>query len=99
MVFYAGKIVEEALIEDLYTKTLHPIRLAYLKPFQVRRRKREKTANYQGLPPDLISPPKGCAFHPRCDYSMKMMCNKRAPYFDFKDLEELPAGYTMEKEI
>jgi oligopeptide transport system ATP-binding protein len=90
LVFYAGKIVEEALIEDLYTKPLHPYTIGLFKAVpRLDVEKEKKLQTIHGLPPDLISPPKGCAFHPRCDYSMKICAIKEPPYFDFKEFRRV----------
>lgn len=90
LVFYAGKIVEEALIEDLYAKPLHPYTIGLFKAVpRLDVEKEKKLQTIHGLPPDLISPPKGCAFHPRCDYSMEICAIKEPPYFNFKEFRRV----------
>ena len=82
LVFYAGKIVEEALIDDLYSNPLHPYTTGLFKA--VPRLNVETTERLQtipGFPPNLISPPEGCAFHPRCNHAMKICAEKEPFYF------------------
>lgn len=86
LVFYAGKIVEEALIDDLYTDPLHPYTKGLLKAVpRLNVGSEERLKTIPGLPPDLISPPKGCTFHPRCDYAMKICEKEEPPYFKFNN--------------
>lgn len=73
LVFYAGKIVEDAKIDDLYTKPLHPYSQGLLKAVpRLESHSKDPLATIPGSPPDLIAPPPGCAFHPRCDYAMQI---------------------------
>lgn len=46
---------------------------------------RERLSTIQGLPPDLMSPPKGCPFAQRCEYSMRICFEKLPPYFNVTD--------------
>jgi len=39
----------------------------------------------EGQPPDLLKPPKGCPFAPRCDYAMKVCLEVRPPLFNVGD--------------
>jgi peptide/nickel transport system ATP-binding protein len=69
-VMYAGKIVEKAPTGTLFTATRHPYTEALLKSIP----KLEDTSHTRldvipGRPPDLISPPTGCNFSPRCPYA------------------------------
>ena len=69
-VMYAGKVVEKAPTGTLFTSTRHPYTEALLKSIP----KLEHTSHTRlevipGRPPDLVSPPKGCNFSPRCPYA------------------------------
>jgi oligopeptide transport system ATP-binding protein len=70
IVMYAGRIVEEACVDDLYKRPKHPYTLALLGalPRIDQRRAVEKLHSIQGTPPDCLHLPAGCAFAPRCDY-------------------------------
>ena len=69
VVMYAGFIVEDALIDDLYGKPAHPYTIALLRSLpRVDGSREEKLATISGMPPDLVGLPAGCPFAPRCDY-------------------------------
>jgi oligopeptide transport system ATP-binding protein len=69
VVMYAGFIVEEAPVKDLYGDPRHPYTLGLLHSLprldEVRGR---RLASIEGLPPDLIALPEGCPFYARCNY-------------------------------
>ncbi|MBI2863824.1 MAG: ABC transporter ATP-binding protein [Chloroflexi bacterium] len=66
-VMYAGRIVETAPTAELYENPKHPYTIALMKSVpRLDEERREKLFVIDGLPPDLIDPPKGCRFAPRC---------------------------------
>jgi oligopeptide/dipeptide ABC transporter ATP-binding protein len=67
MVMYAGQVVEVGKTEDVFTNPLHPYTKALLSavPIPDAKTKRERII-LQGEVPNLIDPPRGCRFHPRC---------------------------------
>jgi len=69
IVMYAGFIVEEALVDDLYDHPRHPYTLALLAALpRVDRRRDRRLNSIPGAPPNLLVEPKGCPFAPRCTY-------------------------------
>lgn len=67
VVMYAGKVVEEASALDLFTNPQHPYTVGLLSSIPVLGDNvKEKLVPIGGLPPDLLNPPKGCRFAPRC---------------------------------
>jgi len=69
IVMYAGFIVEEADVDDLYDNPLHPYTLALLQALPRADRRRDKNLkSIQGVPPNLLSEPRGCPFAPRCEF-------------------------------
>jgi oligopeptide transport system ATP-binding protein len=69
IVMYAGYIVEEALVDDLYERPLHPYTLALLAALpRVDRRREKRLKSIPGAPPNLLVEPHGCPFAPRCDF-------------------------------
>ena len=69
VVMYAGRIVETASTLDLFQRTRHPYTEALLASIpKLDRGRGQKLKAIPGLPPDLIDPPKGCRFAPRCPY-------------------------------
>jgi oligopeptide transport system ATP-binding protein len=65
-VMYAGRIVEEANVYDLYAKPCHPYTLALLDSIPRIDLKGQELNTIKGLPPNLLHVPTGCAFNPRC---------------------------------
>ncbi len=70
-VMYAGYFVEEASAKDVYGDPRHPYTLGLLGSIpRLDAEQREKLTPIEGLPPDLIEPPPGCPFAPRCRFSV-----------------------------
>ncbi len=76
-IMYAGKIVELGRAEDIFLNPKHPYTSGLIG--SVPRLRGEKRLTWiPGQPPDLISPPPGCRFHPRCPECMDR-CRKEEP--------------------
>jgi len=67
-IMYAGEIVELAPAKEILTNALHPYTQGLLASFPSITGPRIELTGIPGSPPNLISPPKGCKFHPRCSY-------------------------------
>jgi oligopeptide/dipeptide ABC transporter ATP-binding protein len=82
VVMYMGKVVEEALVEDLFLEPLHPYTHGLLEsiPWMGRKMKsgRKQLQEIPGMVPSLLEIPKGCRFHPRCSRVMDI-CRKEEP--------------------
>jgi oligopeptide/dipeptide ABC transporter ATP-binding protein len=83
LVMYAGEVVEKGSVDDIFYRSGHPytqgLRLAMPSNRQVSTDEDEQTLlAIDGSPPDLFNPPKGCAYHPRCPYVMRV-CAERTP--------------------
>ncbi|MBP6179474.1 MAG: ABC transporter ATP-binding protein [Anaerolineales bacterium] len=88
IVMYAGFIVEEALVDDLYDNPLHPYTMALLQALPRADRRREKNLkSIQGSPPNLLAEPVGCPFAPRCEF-VKERCVRENPI-----LTEITGGH------
>lgn len=78
-VMYAGQIVETGETTEIFKNPKHPYTLALLKSIPaVNSENKSQLYAIKGTPPDLICPPKGCAFAARCDYAMKI-CKEMPP--------------------
>lgn len=77
VIMYAGKIVEEASTEEIFVSPLHPY-TRYLINSLPRIGDKRVRESAPGNPPSLVSPPPGCAFHPRCPHALEI-CSKEKP--------------------
>jgi oligopeptide transport system ATP-binding protein len=82
IVMYAGYIVEEAQIKELYHKPMHPYTIGLLNSLpRLDSSDRRRLADIPGLPPVLVEKPKGCPFAPRCSYVFDR-CKENPPLMD-----------------
>ncbi len=71
IVMYAGRIVEEAAVKELYGNPRHPYTMGLLSSLpRLDEDRPEKLSSIDGLPPDLIDYPPGCPFYARCHYRL-----------------------------
>jgi oligopeptide/dipeptide ABC transporter ATP-binding protein len=77
-VMYSGNIVEYATSEDLFKKPRHPYTKGLMGAIPSIEKKDQKLITIRGMVPNLIYPPSGCRFHPRCDYRLEI-CDKIKP--------------------
>ena len=85
-VMYAGNVVEYGDVFEIFDHPLHPYTKGLLKAVpQVGRS--EELVGISGSVPDLVNPPTGCRFHPRCSKAMKV-CEKVIP-----PLVEIESGH------
>ena len=89
IVMYAGQIVEQGPVEEIFGRPQHPYTWALLRSVpRVDAIQHERLRSIEGLPPDLISPPAGCRFHPRCPFRVDRCFGLEPP------LETTSAGHT-----
>jgi len=77
-IMYAGKIVEYGSSDYVYKTPKHPYTQGLLGSIPRLRGEIRDLTWIPGIPPDLINPPPGCRFHPRCKYAMEK-CKKEEP--------------------
>jgi len=65
-IMYAGEIVELATSSELFANPLHPYTQGLMNSFPSISGPKVKLAGIPGAPPDMVAPPSGCRFHPRC---------------------------------
>jgi len=80
-IMYAGRIVEYADTVTIYKEPLHPYTQKLIGAFPSILGPKKELSTIHGFPPDLINPPPGCRFHPRCPYAMEK-CKKETPLFE-----------------
>ena len=86
-VMYAGTTVESCATSELFNKPLHPYTSGLLTAVPKLHEVKERLPQIRGSVPNLITPPPGCRFHPRCDYATSI-CKEQKP-----KLEELEPGH------
>ena len=78
-VMYAGRVAEVGPAEDIYRDPLHPYTQLLIGSVpSVREKKRLQ--GIPGLPPNLLTPPPGCVFHPRCPHATER-CRVEVPQY------------------
>ena len=80
-VMYAGRIVEEADVLDIYGAPAHPYTRGLLESIPRLDQKGQELASISGLPPNLMRIPPGCAFHPRCVMA-RQICSQELPLLE-----------------
>ncbi|MGB2939422.1 MAG: ABC transporter ATP-binding protein [Candidatus Dormiibacterota bacterium] len=72
IVMYAGQIVEEGPVNQIFENPQHPYTWSLLRSLpRIDASRHDRLRSIEGLPPDLIKPPQGCAFHPRCPFRVE----------------------------
>jgi oligopeptide transport system ATP-binding protein len=80
IVMYAGYIVEEAAVKELYQNPRHPYTLGLLGSLpRLDEDRPVKLKSIEGLPPDLIDFPPGCPFYARCNYRLDQCLEAMPP--------------------
>ncbi len=77
-IMYAGMLAEYGTGVDIFKEPLHPYTQGLISAFPSIKGERVKMVSIPGSPPDLLRPPSGCRFHPRCKYAMDI-CKKKIP--------------------
>ncbi len=79
LVMYGGKVVESGPTEDVFAKPRHPYTWSLLRSIPLLDAEgHEPLRAIEGMPPDLINLPTGCAFHPRCAFRINR-CTRETP--------------------
>ncbi len=83
-VMYAGNIVEEATVDELFANPLHPYTRGLMAAIPRPDIKAIHLESISGSVPDLIYPPTGCRFHPRCPKAFDRCINVKPPLLEVK---------------
>ena len=78
LVMYGGQIMETGKVEDIFYKPHHPYTMGLLKSIPKAGGTNQRLESISGTPPDMLNPPKGCPFYPRCEFAMQI-CKESAP--------------------
>ena len=77
-VMYSGNIVENAKTSELFANPLHPYTIGLIGAIPSSDKKEKDLKTIRGMVPNLIYPPSGCRFHPRCDERLEV-CEQIKP--------------------
>ena len=81
VVMYGGLIMEEADIDEIFARPLHPYTMGLLASIPgIHKDKSERLQSIPGSPPDMTNPPAGCPFAPRCPYARNVCAAQCPPY-------------------
>jgi oligopeptide/dipeptide ABC transporter ATP-binding protein len=80
-VMYAGKMAEVGDVREVFAEPQHPYTQGLLRSVPNIKLDGAELFQMEGTPPNLLHPPTGCRFHPRCPYAMDI-CERQEPGFD-----------------
>jgi len=97
-IMYAGNIVEYADIETIFKEPSHPYTQALISAFPSIKEDRRELNSIAGVPPNLLNPPTGCRFNPRCPHRMDI-CTKEKPEYTELGEKHLVACHLLTKDV
>jgi peptide/nickel transport system ATP-binding protein/oligopeptide transport system ATP-binding protein len=78
VVMYAGVVVETGSVQDVFSHPRHPYTWGLMCSLPRLDGEKQRLVPIEGAPPDLLHPPKGCPFAPRCEFAMEI-CDRQMP--------------------
>ena len=85
IIMYSGEIMEYGLIETLFANPKHPYTIGLIRSLpKIDQKEGEPLTPIEGSPVDLMHPPAGCPFAPRCEHCMKVCLTEKPPYFELE---------------
>ena len=90
-VMYAGRLVEMASTEAIFRRPMHPYTMGLMSALPSIAGVKTPLLQLPGEPPDLLNPPPGCRFHPRCRYATGI-CREQVPVLKADEGQDLLLG-------
>ena len=81
-IMYAGEIVEEGPVVNVFDRPAHPYAIGLLGAFPNVKGPKKMLEAIPGSPPDLVNPPSGCRFHPRCRFAQDICVRVAPPHIE-----------------
>jgi peptide/nickel transport system ATP-binding protein len=98
MVMYAGQIVEAGPVEQIFDSPQHPYTWSLLKSIpRVDALRHERLRSIEGIAPDLLHPPSGCRFHPRCPFRIDKCFTEQPELQDVSPDQQAACWVTMDR--
>ncbi len=97
-VMYAGEIVEVGGAEEIFEQPIHPYTQGLLRATPRPDEVTERMIAIEGVPPNLISPPAGCAFAERCDQA-KQGCTQRQSLTAYDENRQVSCWCALERQL
>ncbi|MBR3585170.1 MAG: ABC transporter ATP-binding protein [Oscillospiraceae bacterium] len=86
-VMYAGKVIECGTTDDIFYRPQHEYTKGLLRSVpRIDEKETQRLVAIEGTPVDMLNPPAGCPFAPRCPKCMKICLREMPPYTTFSDL-------------
>src|SRR5450759_3776189 len=98
LVMYAGEIVEQGPVEQIFENPQHPYTWSLLRSIpRVDAVRHERLRSIEGLAPDLLHPPTGCRFHPRCPFRIEKCYTDEPRLQEVAPSQQAACWVTMER--
>ena len=99
-VMYAGRIVEYGTTEDIFYRSSHMYTKGLIRSIpRLDTKEHERLVPIEGTPVDLLNPPAGCPFAPRCEACMKICLNQMPPKTEFDDVHDTNCWLIQKEEF
>ncbi|MFX0170526.1 MAG: ABC transporter ATP-binding protein [Candidatus Hodarchaeota archaeon] len=95
-IMYAGNIVEYSDVNTIFNNPTHPYTRALLGSIPRMDRKLDRLEVIKGLVPNLITPPSGCRFHPRCTYATALCSEEKPPNIEVNPSHNVLCHYATQ---
>jgi oligopeptide/dipeptide ABC transporter ATP-binding protein len=98
IVMYAGQIVEQGPVDQIFENPQHPYTWSLLRSIpRVDALRHERLRSIEGLAPDLLHPPGGCRFHPRCPFRIEKCFTDPPPLKELAPNQLASCWVTMDR--
>ena len=96
-IFYGGQVVEVAATKELFARPIHPYTEGLLKAIPLLHKPKKELDSIKGVVPNLVNPPTGCRFNPRC-YLAEDQCSEAKPKLKELTPDHFVACFVREKD-
>ncbi|MBR0410873.1 MAG: ABC transporter ATP-binding protein [Eubacterium sp.] len=99
-VMYAGHIIEYGTTDDIFYHPKHEYTKGLIRSIpRLDAKEHERLVPIEGTPVDMLNPPKGCPFAPRCDACMKICLRERPPVTHITDIHYTQCWMNQKEEM